>query len=440
MVAFWAVGSQIAANRYLQSPAFRTLLEWQAGQSFQSHAEIAPLQVDGRSAYSERLRFYGGPRADFNQFEAWRVRATIRSEGWFNKRWVIQEVLVGQARLDLHHPDPDLGEPEPERPQHWSDVFLLLFPRSIDLENLVFEDATVVWPFEEDAPGSLRQTRITATQDGSAWLFRAHGGTVIQPGLPSLQLEEADVRWQDPALFVRTARLNLESRGRVELSGEFDTESPGRFDTRVGWEEIPVQMLFSQVSAVGLSGDVRGHADVEGHLDDLDAVRVVGRAEMTDARLEAFPMLGQLASFIGDDRFRSIRFQEVTANLEWSRKAGLQATNFRAESPGLMLIEGDFVVVGDQIDGEFELGVAEADLRWIPGARERVFTESRGGYAWTEFTLKGPVDRPTENLSGRLVAAARDQVFEDLTQGTEGAGEALRDAAEQIFDFFRRRD
>ena len=86
------------------------------------------------------------------------------------------------------------------------------------------------------------------------------------------------------------------------------------------------------------------------------------------------------------------------------------------------------------IDGAFQVGVTPGSLQWLPGAQAKVFTESRGGYLWAPMRLTGPVNKPNEDLTPRLAAAAQGAVIEGVQNA---AGEAIKtgkDAAKSVLD------
>jgi hypothetical protein len=104
--------------------------------------------------------------------------------------------------------------------------------------------------------------------------------------------------------------------------------------------------------------------------------------------------------------------QEVSGDFTYERGI-LQIRNFSAESKGLLRIEG-VATIGQrgELEGRFQLGVTAQTLQWLPGSRERVFTNSRNGYVWTELSVGGTLEKPTENLSARLATAMGTEVIE----------------------------
>jgi hypothetical protein len=82
-------------------------------------------------------------------------------------------------------------------------------------------------------------------------------------------------------------------------------------------------------------------------------------------------------------------------------------------------MKGAFTVKEGSIDGAFDVGVTPTSLRWLPGSRTQVFTDSHDGYLWTKMKVTGPLANPAEDLTPRLIAAAEGTVI-------EGAGEAIK--------------
>ena len=160
-----------------------------------------------------------------------------------------------------------------------------------------------------------------------------------------------------------------------------------------------------------------------------------GHIELQDGRLEALPLLDELAVFTATERFRQTALQRGQADFVWT-PGGVTVSGLLVESAGLLRIEGGFTVRGDQMDGTFQVGVARGSLRWIAGVGARVFDQpERDGYVWTTAHLHGPVRHPSEDLrpSPRLVAAAQQEVIDKAKQGTG----AVLDTASSLLDLLK---
>jgi hypothetical protein len=75
----------------------------------------------------------------------------------------------------------------------------------------------------------------------------------------------------------------------------------------------------------------------------------------------------------------------------------------------------------DELSGRLRVGVVPGLLSLIPGAEEKVFSaENNGGklgLLWCNVNLSGTLNSPREDLSARLIAAAKDRLFRELPSG-----------------------
>ena len=85
-----------------------------------------------------------------------------------------------------------------------------------------------------------------------------------------------------------------------------------------------------------------------------------------------------------------------------------------AEVEDLFVVKGNFTIQKEQINANLRVGVKPSVIESSPGAREGVFTQSEDGYLWTHVKVTGPLKHPDEDLSPRLVAAAKEQIFRGI--------------------------
>ena len=119
----------------------------------------------------------------------------------------------------------------------------------------------------------------------------------------------------------------------------------------------------------------------------------------------------------------------------------MELRNLVIQADGLVRIEGQIDMIGDQIAGDLKVGVTPGTMRWIPGAERLVFVEDRDGFRWAPLKLTGTTAEPKEDLSARLIAAAGEALIGELPEGLlksaqdllvpEGAGVAPDEVIEQ---------
>ena len=174
-----------------------------------------------------------------------------------------------------------------------------------------------------------------------------------------------------------------------------------------------------------MSGKIAGDSTVRAPLPN-GTILVEGKVRLIEGKVEALPLLEQIATFTRTERFRRITLTRGSAS--FTRDTALiTAKDIVIESEGLLRVEGSCTVVNGQIDGVFQIGVTGASLQWLPGSQARVFTISHDGYFWAPLRLTGPASHPNEDLSRRLIAAAAGELLQD-TQDT------VRDTVNGLLD------
>lgn len=90
-------------------------------------------------------------------------------------------------------------------------------------------------------------------------------------------------------------------------------------------------------------------------------------------------------------------------------------------------VQGQGVIRDGELNARLKLGLRPEIENWIPGADQLVFVEKRDGFAWAEVQLTGPLRRPREDLSGRLLAAAKAEVEDRLKSQVDELTAALKE-------------
>lgn len=105
---------------------------------------------------------------------------------------------------------------------------------------------------------------------------------------------------------------------------------------------------------------------------------------------------------------------------------------------GLIRLEGNLRVKGDALDGVFRVAVPPGLLAHIPGAEEKVFQAGERGMLWTPLRVTGTLQNPEEDLSGRMIQAAGERMFELIPETGQWAlkygGEVMDQGTALILD------
>ena len=420
LLALAGLGTAAWFRSYLGSSAFRELLCQHAGKALGGQAEIAPLEWEGSAVFSEKIRLIGQEGAALSTLEARQVRAAIDWRSLFNGTARIQAVEIMELEAALASrsdapPTPDLSETP-------------LPPRLTRLEIPEFRATRA--SLELGRAGALRESQLILEREDGAWAFTALGGRFLSAGYPEIRLEKLRGRFSSGQWYLTSAVGSLDNGGIIQASGEFGRKS----FLRLEWSEVETDQVLPPRWQKRFQGLAAGNATT---VFQKDASVTEGRVAITDGRIRDVPLLNHLATFTGSPQFRRMPVQEISADFR-HELGDWDVRNFVLESKGLLRVTGGFRVARDgKLQGKFEVGVAPQVLQWIPGSRERVFTRKDQGYVWTSMLLEGSTDNPKEDLTPRLLAAARDEVTQRGAEILQKPAEAAREFLDALAPLLR---
>jgi len=423
--------AKAAIDSYLRSDRFREFVARKAGGTLHADATLAPLNFQGMNIFADGFRAQGGPDAAFADLQLEQLRAEISLSRFFEKAWKVDQVEVQRLRLNLDGPranravEPTANPLEAPKTEAQTERTGWL-PNRVEVSRVVIRDTQLTW-----SGGGLRGTAFQFEPHEGGWQVGGQGGRLEYGTLPPLDVATLKLRYKAPSLFINSAELRQPGGGSVQANGEVNFER--ELDLRLTLVNVDTVPYLSDDWRVRAKGNLSGEVTVRSSLPVVGGPQLKGSLRLTNGELTALPVLDQIAIFTRTQQFRRLNLTSATGKFE-QQGDKLRVTDFVAESDGLIRMEGDFTVVAGLLDGAFRVGVTPASLQWLPGAQAKVFTESRGGYLWAPMRLSGPVNKPNDDLTPRLAAAAQGAVIEGVQNA---AGEVIKtgkDAAKTLLD------
>jgi hypothetical protein len=426
-----SIGGKMWVDGYLRSEKFRAFISRKAGDTLEAKAEVAPLTFSTQGFYTEGLNAQGREDSWFSDMRIEQIRADVSTRRFWEKVWQVEEVEIQRARIVLEGPrlpkEPKVKKPKGARDEPRERGFLgELLPNRVEIGSAVIRDAGLQWK-----DGRLEGTAIRVAPQDKGWNFTVNGGTVAHETLPPLEITQARIRYREPSLFIQEAELRQPGGGTARVSGEVNLENS--LDLHAKLEGVTMTPYLAEDWRARLHGKVNGEVRVQTPLPARGSPLVTGSLNLTEGILEALPVLDSLATFTRTTQFRRLNLTRASADFRQESET-LQVRRFIAESAGLIRIEGDFDVLGENIDGNFQIGVTPSTLQWLPGSQEKVFVVSRDGYLWAPMRLTGSVKKPKEDLSARLGAAAKSALFEAAEDTVKDAADVAKEAAKSAVD------
>ncbi len=421
---------------YLKSDAFRAKTETAIGRVLHAEAILEPLQRQGTAIQSNSAKLTGLDGAFFRNASLQSPRAEIDLNGLWKRTWKLTTLNFQRLDIDLNPQrapttTPDDG-PKPKPISHW---LTSLLPNRTEIASIRTDRATLTRQGAE-----LEQTRLDAHPVEGGWSIDLANGNLRWPGVPAMELTHASLTCKSGECgecILRSAQFLFKAGGKATISGQWSRQSPAEFHAQL--ENVTLQPFLPEWWQARLLGALQGNlrytqtaADVPGEL--------TGELRLTNAKLEALPLLSQLDSFLGIPRFRQVPLKSATARIvRTASRTELKEIDLDAD--GLLRLQGSVAVQDGQIQGALKLGIAASLLHWLPGSQSQIFANSKDGYVWAPFELSGSVDHPVEDLSTRLAASTLDSVRGAANGVMNAAGKVLPnqpknlpDAAKNLLD------
>ncbi len=430
-----AIGAVFAGkawvDSYLRGGEFREFVSKKAGNSLRAEAQIAPLTISGQGFYTDSFTARGTPRAWFSELQLDQVRAELSTRRFWERVWQVEQVTVQRVRINIDGervPEQvkSEGPKKPKGPKSPS-FFSQWIPNRVEVGSATIREMEVQWK-----GGAVGGTSLHVAQHDGGWNILGEGGRVIHGDFPPLEIGQLKLRYREPSLFVQDAELRqVDGGGVVRVNGEVQFKE--KVDLTAKLEGVTLAPYLTGDWRARVYGKLSGEVRVQSPLPAKGKPLLSGTLAVTDGQLEALPVLDEIATFTRTAQFRRLRLTQASGDFRQENDQ-LSVQNFVAESEGLIRLEGAFTVVNGQIDGTFQVGVTPASLQWLPGSQDRVFTVSRGGYLWTPLRVTGPVEKPQEDLSPRLIAAAKGAIIEGAEGVVRDAAQTARDAVKGAID------
>ena len=424
LVVVALVGGSMWVGSYVRSDTFRELIANATGEVFGATAGFEPLRWTGSSVYAESAKLEGKSGTTLNKLEARQLRAEVNWRAAFSGVWRVEEISISRLDGDWIPGPKKSGIAESRSPRSPSSPagIASLLPHRFELGLLKIGAASLAF-----GGVSVADTALSIKPDGAGWLFQGTGGDLRLPLPPVLAVSSFRARLQGGDYYLTEGNLRLGENGKVSVSGD----SSGGGKLQVSWEGVKTADVMTGEWRKRLDGILSGNALITfpGH--------ATGAFQLRDGRLENVPLLATVADFTGNPAFRRMPLQEISGDFTYENGI-VRTKNFSAESKGLFRLEGVATIgQGGELDGHFQIGVTPQTLQWLPGSRERVFVNARNGYVWTDLTVGGTLDHPTENLSVRLATAMGNAVIEQGTGLIKDVSPAAADGVKGVLDMLR---
>jgi hypothetical protein len=398
---------------------------------------LLPLEWSGLAAYCEGMEVRdarGVSRVKVDQF-----RGGVSLRGLFVDRvWKLEGIEAQRVQVEFAGDVKEKvrAEAERKRTEGLRDIpwWAWWLPRGVAWGPVKLSRVDVRWPWLGSGEGGVEGMAVELNEESGGWNIRGSGGEIVLPQFPRLGVVKLDGRVREPYFFITSLRWqSVYGAGEGEVSGELALDRKLGSRLRITGQSIPLENFLKGDWRARLQGSLEGSMDLNTERvrgADGDGAwhwKGIGKLKVVDGVVEALPQLEAWARFTGLNEYRYLRLHRAEANVLVDEN-GVTLRDVKLESQNLVRAEGRLRVKDGRLEGEFEVGLTDGQVRLIPGGREGIFRREADGYLWAVPPVRvyGTVDDVKEDLSGRVGSALIDKVQRKIESGAEKILERVR--------------
>lgn len=403
---------------YLHSEGFRLLLSEKVGSAAQVRGEFTPFRWEGLAV--DTASFVATGEGPVKELKVEGLHTEVGVGGLRRGVWSILGTQAQRVQISVDARNqqgwiPAPGVKKEVSPQRKKDSGWL--PTELEVDGVDVRELVVRATLNHGAASVTgMKIHVEPAAGKHAYLAELADGAIVLPFdfVPTIRLDRARLRYQDGLLSLNSANASAWQDGRMEASGEWDSQQ-GTYSIQGHVSDVKCEELLNETWAKRFTGNV-GSDFTLGSGDRGPTAQ--GRLTIRNGTLTALPVLDALAAYADTRRFRVLSLSD--AHTDWRlQEGGILLSNLVLASEGLVRLEGSITIRDRKLDGLFRLGLAPGTLASIPGAETDVFLPGERGLVWAPLRITGTVDDPKEDLTDRLVTAAGLRMFDVLPETGE---------------------
>jgi hypothetical protein len=252
-------------------------------------------------------------------------------------------------------------------------------PLNLDIRQTDIPRTDIYWGATPDGVGGLKEVHSHFFPKDHGLEIFGSGGTFHQTDWPDLDVAELRMNWANSKLVVKSAFLSLGQPKNISVAGEFQFGEHGSMKLHLSSKQAPAEPFVTGYWKGKFEGGVDSESDLEKQFAPDAKVTANGELNFSRVAVHDVQALKQIAVVTRHPQFEKPKIDILRFRYRLTGDR-LEVSSFEGEIRGLCRLEGEFSIEHGEIDGNFKVGAAPDVVESIPGAREKVFTESHGDY------------------------------------------------------------
>jgi hypothetical protein len=406
---------------YILSDSFAHLVARQVGHALDADCHLESVTWRQGTFQSKGFTAQGKSDSHLASLKASGISLHIQWSKLFMGQIIVDQASINELTAVIGH-----GKSKPNTTSQSASHPSWIKPH-FAIEKIQIQTANVQWT--DGGGGQLAGTKIEATQAtaNNGWQITMTGGTIQQTSYPSARLKESHGYVAPDLVKVDQATFEPDGGGNVNMSGSFPLHSTQEAQAQMTFDHVQPGGFFPRKWAV--HGSATGNVEFHGTLHHSSQRDLTGFVQVKDGSFDASELFGKARQVLKLGGIQQMYFDELKSNFHHVNHR-TELTQFVVRYKDQALINGQGAVNGDQLNAHLQIGVKPGLIAWIPGATETVFNQSRDELQWADTNITGTIKQPKEDLSKRLLNAAKKQMK------TEFNGQ-IKDAAKSLLNLLR---
>jgi hypothetical protein len=187
------------------------------------------------------------------------------------------------------------------------------------------------------------------------------------------------------------------------LKGEAGLQDDRSIKVSADLKSLPVAPWLPASMRAHVTGAANGHLDYSSNGTGLETAQAHGTIEIADAVLHELKLVQQYVKITASPDPEDLHLQTCRSDVSYVQGA-ITLENLAAECPGVFKVTGTVTMAKNgALGGELQVGLTDPYLKWLPKAKQVIFTVSDGDYHVATVHLSGTTQKPKQDLSPRVM-------------------------------------
>jgi len=327
------------------------------------------------------------------------ISGTFNPLGILLRRWELDNIHIKSGTVILQKTESTPGAAKSSMP--WWGLF---WPYRVHLADVKVNDARILWQLNGKESG-IYDTFLEITPNGHDFEYDARGGVFATPMTPHLEVQHAHILIRKPRLYCSEFVLGDDAthpEQQMRMEGDAGLQEDRSIKLKIDAASLNLSPWMPEKLRAHVQGHVSGHFEYASSSTGLETATGHGNITIANGILHELAPVQQYVKLTGSPDPGDLALKVCQADVRWQEGA-ITAENINVECENVFQLTGTLAIAKDKtLSGSVELGLTDPYLKWLPTAKQAIFTRDEGPYHFTTIHFSGTTQKPQQDLTQRV--------------------------------------